>query len=257
MIRYLILGIVQGVTEFLPVSSSGHLVIAERLLQIDPPGVLFEGLLHLATLGAILLVFRRDLIAIARSLTPRGSIEGRKEIGLIAIGTAPIAVFGFLFRARIEAAFSSLVVVGTSLIATGTILALTAVVKRRGERSGVRSIDALIIGIAQSAALLPGLSRSGATIGSGILSGIKPERAARFSFLLAVPALFGAGLLSLTSVPSGEAVDWAGLAIAAVSAFVVGVISIRTLLMIVARGRFWVFSLYCLALGAFILARFG
>ena len=255
MIRYLILGIVQGLTEFLPVSSSGHLVIAERLLRIDPPGVILEGLLHLATLGAILIVFRNDLIEMARSLTPRGSIEGRKEIGLIAIGTGPIVVLGLLLRSRIETAFSSLTVVGASLIATGSILALTGLVKRKAERSGVRAIDALSIGIAQAAALLPGLSRSGATIGSGILSGLKPERAARFSFLLAVPALFGAGLLSLFSVRSWGGLDPAGLAIASVSAFAVGVLAIGILLKVISRGRFWIFSIYSLALGAFILAR--
>lgn len=257
MIRYLILGIVQGLTEFLPVSSSGHLVIAERLLRTDPPGVLLEGLLHIGTLAAILLVFRNDLFDIARSLTPRGSIERRKEIGLLAIGTGPIAVFGFLFRGRIEAAFSSLTVVGWSLIATSALLALTGLVKRRAERSGVRPSDALLIGLFQSAALLPGLSRSGATISSGILSGLTPERSARFSFLLAGPALFGAGVLSLFSVPSGEPVDRAGLVIGTATAFIVGVIAIRTLLALIARGRLWIFSIYCLSLGAFILVRFG
>jgi len=257
LIRYLILGIVQGVTEFLPVSSSGHLVIAEHLLRTNPPGVLLEGLLHLGTLAAILLVFRKEIIDMARSLTRRGSLAGRKEIGLIAIGTAPIAVFGFLFRGRIEEAFSSLTVVGASLVVTGAILLLTGVVKREAQRGAVRAIDALLIGLSQSAALLPGLSRSGATISSGIFAGLKPERAARFSFLLAVPALSGAGLLSLFSAPPGEAADWAGLAIATASAFIVGVLAIRTLLAIIARGRLWAFSLYCLGLGAFILARFG
>jgi len=257
LIRYLILGVVQGVTEFLPVSSSGHLVIAERLLGVDPPGVILEGLLHLGTLAAIILVFRKDIIDIARSFTPRGSIAGRKETGLIAIGTAPIVVLGLLFRSRIEAAFSSLAVVGGSLLATGAILSLTGIVKRRAERSGVRAIDALLIGLSQSAALLPGLSRSGATISAGILSGLKPERAARFSFLLAVPAVLGAGIVSLFGARSGEAVDWWGLALATASAFIFGMLAIRTLLAIIARGRLWAFSLYCLALGAFILVRYG
>jgi len=257
LIRYLLLGVVQGVTEFLPVSSSGHLVIVEHLLRIDPPGVILEGLLHLATLAAILIVFRNDIASMARSLTPQGTVAGRKEIGLIAIGTGPIVVFGLLFRGRIEDAFSSLTIVGASLLATGAILLLTGVVKRKAERSGVRAIDALLIGLAQSAALLPGLSRSGATIGSGILSGLKPERAARFSFLLAVPALFGAGLISLFSAPPGGRLDWTGLAVATASAFVVGVLAIRTLLAIVSRGRLWTFSLYCLGLGAFVLVRIG
>ena len=255
MIRYLVLGAVQGVTEFLPISSSGHLVLFQRLLGVDPPGVLLEALLHWGTLAAVLLVFRADLVELARSLTPRGTLEGRKEIGLIAAGTVPIVVLGLLLRSSIGGLFSSIAVLGGSFLGTGLLLALTGVVRRRAERNQTRFVDALVVGIAQAAALFPGLSRSGATIAAGLFSGLTPRRAARFSFLLAIPALFGAGCLNLwDAISAGVAAPWIGLAVGTVVAFFVGWAAIRTLLALVSRGRLWVFSVYCVALGVAVLA---
>jgi undecaprenyl-diphosphatase len=256
MIRYAILGAIQGLTEFLPISSSGHLVLAQRLLGLDPPGVLLEALLHWGTLAAVVLVFRSDIAAIASSLTPRGSIERRKEIGLIAAGTVPIVVAGLLLRTSIDAAFSSLAIVGGSLVATGVVLGLTGIVRRRVERNVARFPDALVVGLAQAASLLPGLSRSGVTISAGLLAGLTPKGAARFSFLLAVPALFGAGLVSLWDAvhAGGVQAPWLGLAIGTATAFLVGLAAIKLLLSILSQGRFWVFAVYCLALGASVLA---
>jgi len=254
MIRYLILGAIQGATEFLPISSSGHLVLFQRLLDLDPPGVLLEALLHWGTLGAIVLVFRADLMELARSLTRRGTIEGRKEIGLIAAGTVPILVLGLLLRSSMGALFASTTVLGASFLATALLLALTGLVRRRAERNQVRFADSLSIGWAQAAALLPGLSRSGATIAAGVFAGLKPQRAARFSFLLAVPALFGAGLLNLwDAVHAGTKAPWAGLAVGTITAFLVGWAAVRTLLALVSRGRLWVFSFYCFGVGIVVL----
>jgi undecaprenyl-diphosphatase len=207
VIRYLVLGVVQGATEFLPISSSGHLVLFERLLGLDPPGVLLEALLHWGTLAAVLLVFRSDLADLARSLTPRGSIEGRKEIGMIAAGTVPIVVLGLLLRSSIGGLFGSMLILGAAFLATGLLLALTGVIRRRAERNRAHFADALGVGVAQAAALLPGLSRSGVTIAAGLFAGLTPRRAARFSFLLSI----------------------------------------------VARGRLWVFSIYCVGIGLFVL----
>lgn len=255
MIRYAILGAVQGLTEFLPVSSSAHLVLAQRVLGVDPPGVLLEALLHWGTLAAVVFAFRTDLWSIAKSLTPRGSIEGRKEIGLILAGTIPIVVLGLLLRSTIASAFSSLLVVGASLLVTGLALGLTGIVRRRVERNVARFPDALLVGLAQAASLFPGISRSGLTISTGLFSGLTPKGAARFSFLLAVPALFGAGLLSLwEAVRAGDpSTPWSGLAIGAATAFLVGFASIKALLAVLSRGQFWVFAVYCAVLGGVVL----
>lgn len=258
MIRYLVLGAVQGVTEFLPISSSGHLVLFQRLVGLDPPGVLLEALLHWGTLAAVIVVFRSDLVSLARALTTRGSIEGRKEIGLIVAGTVPIVVIGLLWRTSIAELFASTLVLGGSFLATGLLLALTGVIRRRAERNQAGFPDALGVGLAQAAALLPGFSRSGATIAVGVFAGLTPRRAARFSFLLAVPALFGAGLLSLwDGLRSGVETPWLGLALGALTSFVVGLLAIRALLALVSRGRLWVFSIYCVALGVLVLVGLG
>jgi len=255
MIRYAILGAVQGLTEFLPISSSGHLVLAQRLLDLDPPGVLLEALLHLGTLAAVILVFRRDLWEMAKSLTPKGTIDGRKEIGLILAGTIPIVVLGLLLRGQMESVFASLTIVGAGLLLTGLLLALTGIVRYRVERNRARFVDALIIGLAQAVALFPGVSRSGVTISAGRFVGMTPRGAARFSFLLAVPALFGAGLLSLWDAVSvgTEGAPWLGLFVGTLTAFVVGFGAVKLLLALVSRGRFWVFSIYCVIVGVVVL----
>lgn len=255
MIRYLVLGAIQGATEFLPISSSGHLVLAQRLIGLDPPGVLLEALLHWGTLLAVLVVFRKDILAILRALTSRGAIEDRKEIGLLVAGTVPIVVLGLLLRTSIGGIFASTAIVGTGFLVTGVLLALTRFVRHGVERNRARFIDALIVGIAQAAAVIPGLSRSGATIAAGRLAGLTPRGAARFSFLLSIPALLGAGIVSLwDGLASGTGhVDWMGMAIGMAAAFLVGLLAIRALLAVVARGRFWVFSIYCFVLGALVL----
>jgi undecaprenyl-diphosphatase len=255
MIRYVILGAVQGLTEFLPISSSGHLVLFQRFVGVDPPGVLLEALLHWGTLAAVVLVFRSDIAFLARSLTPKGTIEGRKEIGLIAAGTIPVVVLGLLLRSSMGGLFASFPILGASLLVTGLTLALTGIVHRRGERNQAGFSDAIVVGLAQAIALLPGISRSGVTISAGLFTGLTPRRAARFSFLLAIPALFGAGAVSLwEAVRAGDAATpWLGLAAGMITAFVVGLLAIRALLALVSGGRLWVFSIYCIALGVLVL----
>lgn len=255
MIRYVILGAVQGVTEFLPISSSGHLILFQRFVGLDPPGVLLEALLHWGTLFAVVLVFRSDLLTLARSLTPKGTLEGRKEIGLIAAGSIPIVVLGLLLRSSMGGLFASLPILGASFLVTGLFLALTGIVRRRAERNQACFTDAVVVGLAQAAALLPGLSRSGVTISAGLFAGLTPRRAARFSFLLAIPALAGAGAVNLWDAvrAGGAATPWLGLAVGTITAFVVGLLAIRALLALVSRGRLWVFSIYCIVLGILVL----
>jgi undecaprenyl-diphosphatase len=187
MIRSVILGAVQGVTEFLPISSSGHLVLFQRFVGLDPPGVLLEALLHWGTLAAVVFVFRSDLMSLARSLTARGTLEGRKEIGLLVAGSIPIAVAGLLLRSSMGGLFASSPLLGASFLVTGLILGLTRIVRRRAERNQAHFTDAIFVGLAQAAALLPGLSRSGVTISTGLFAGLTPGRAARFSFCYRFP----------------------------------------------------------------------
>jgi len=247
---YAILGLLQGLTEFLPVSSSGHLVIAQRLLGLDPPGVVLEAVLHLATLCAVLIYFRRDLVRlIIRGIAPAGAAE-RRYLGLLVLGTLPIVIVGFSARGPIERAFSSLPLIGGMLILTGGVLWAAAQLQAKASRAQVGVRDAICMGLAQAAALLPGVSRAGATIGAGIASGLVPKAAARFSFLLSIPAIFGAAVLAVaeTKAPvlAGEA--W-GLVVGGACALTSGLLAIHLLLKLLFRGRLDVFAAYCLVVG--------
>jgi len=249
VIRYLLLGIVQGLTEFLPISSSGHLVLAEKLLKIDPPGVLLEAVLHLGTLLAVLFVFRKDVLRLTLGLA---KTQERNELGRLVVGTLPIAILGFFFREWIEAAFSCVLLVGICLIITGGILLLANRASRSAHRDEVHLHDSLLIGLAQAGALLPGISRSGATIATGMLAGIQGRVAARFSFLLSIPAIIGGGGFKLYEAlrePTAYKSEWVGLLLGALVAGLVGALAIKGLLAIIARGKLKTFGFYCLALG--------
>ena len=250
MIRYMLLGLVQGLTEFLPVSSSGHLVLAERLLGLDPPGVLLEAMLHWGTLAAVVIVFRKDIVALLKSLRGKGSVEQRKEVGFLIVGTVPVIAIGLLLRETIQSAFSSLLGVGIGLLLTAGILMLGHIARRRARRPSIRFPDALAVGLAQAAAVFPGVSRSGATSSVGTLMGLTAAQAARFSFLLAIPALFGAGLLNLLGAFNAPGTqDWTGIALGSLCAFVSGWLALRAALALISRGRFWIFAIYCALVG--------
>lgn len=250
MIRYALLGLIQGITEFLPVSSSGHLVLAGKWLGVHSPGVLLEAMLHWGTLLAVLVAFRTDLLTIARAMGGRGRIEDRKRVGFLIAGTLPIVAVGLLLRDAIEHAFSSIAVVGVSLLVTGGLLFATRVFRSRARRPELRFSDALWVGLAQATSVIPGISRSGSTLATGMMSGLTPERAVRFSFLLSIPALFGAGLLHLVdAVRTPQQYNWMGIAVGTVVAFLVGRVCIRVLMELVRRRLLWCFGIYCLLLG--------
>jgi undecaprenyl-diphosphatase len=251
VIVYLVLGIIQGLTEFLPISSSGHLVLAERLLGLAPSGLICEACLHLGTLASILVVFHSDLADLLRALTPRGSIERRKEIGLLVIGTVPVVAVGLALRSAGDAWFHSLWTLGIGWLATAALLFLAGWRSRRREVASPSAAGSLAIGVAQAVALAPGVSRSGFSIGAGILVGLRPERAARFSFLLAIPALAGAAGLSLWDglrAAAAGSVNLPGILLGAMTAFIVGLVALRALIALVTRGRLWPFAIYCGAL---------
>jgi hypothetical protein len=173
VIAYVVLGLIQGLTEFLPVSSSGHLVLAERLFGLQPPGMVCEAALHLATLAAVVVAFRSDLVDLVRSLTPRGSVDRRKEIGLLILGTAPIVVAGLLVREAADTWFRSLWVVGAGWLATAAMLA--AADRPRGRRGRPPTAAGAFESVWRRPLRSSRRARSGFTIGAGIAAGLHPS----------------------------------------------------------------------------------
>lgn len=251
MIRYALLGLLQGLTEFLPVSSSGHLVLAQIALGVDAPGLALEAAAHLGTVLSLLLYFRRDLGRLAAGFIRPGGERG--YLGRVALGTVPVAVGGLLARGAIERAFGAPSLVGGMLLLTALALAFGDRRAGRALRERVRASDAVVVGLAQAAALLPGISRSGVTVATGIGRGLAPGAAARFSFLLAIPAITGAGLFGLLGAVGQPSVGWIGLAVAAGCAFASGLAAIHLFLRILRVGILWPFAVYCAAAGLAVL----
>lgn len=246
------MGVLQGLTEFLPISSSGHLVVAEGLLGLHAPGVAVEVMLHLATLLAVVIVYRVALMRLAGGLWRRESDASAQVIFLVA-ASVPAAVVGLVFREALTAAFDSFLLVGIDFLLTGLLLASTRWIRPRPERT-ITLGTALLVGVAQAVAILPGISRSGTTIAAALWRGVPAWRAAEFSFLMAVVVIAGSGVLEarhLVALPFT-----AGLATAFVSALVCGVIAIRSLLWLLRTRRFHHFAPYLFAVGGFTLLWF-
>jgi undecaprenyl-diphosphatase len=263
ILEAIVLGIVQGVTEFLPISSTGHLRIVPAFVGWDDPGAAFTAVTQLGTMAAVLLYFREDLARIARawlrSLRDR-SVRRTLDARLgwyIVLGTIPIGIFGVLFKDQIETGVRDLYLIGVALIVLGLVLLAAEKVGRR-ERSieQIRTKDGFVVGFAQALALIPGVSRSGATITAGLFLGLDRPSAARFSFLLSIPAVVLSGLLELGSILSGEEGQETGAAaliVATVLAFVSGYASIAFLLRFLSNHSTVVFVVYRVALGALVL----
>lgn len=249
----IILGLVQGLTEFLPVSSSAHLVFAERLLGTKPTAAItFEVMLHLGTLIAVLIYFRNKIWRMITGLFPPYTREKRPNLQyaiIIVLATIPAAVLGLLFKDEVEAAFNSPNLAGGFLMITGVILLATHFIKK-GTRS-INPTNGLLIGLAQAIALLPGISRSGMTISAGLFQKIDPAEAAEFSFLLSLPAVLGAIVLkTFTLLKTGlDTQELDHYIIGTFVAFVVGYASIFWLMRLVKKGQFFYFGIYCLAIG--------
>lgn len=246
------LGVVQGLTEFLPVSSSGHLVLFERVLGVARPGLALEAGLHLGTLLAVLWMVGGDLIG------RRGAAAGGVRLwALLGIGSLPVAFGGLVLAPTVDRLFGSLTAVGCGWLAAGCVL-LWASFHASGRRPMVDlgPRDALVIGLAQLLALAPGFSRSGATIAAGLGCDLDPEASARFAFLLSIPAVGGAvllhagGLLSALDGGGGVAI-WLGIAVAATS----GAVAMRLCVAVLRNGRLASFAYYCLVLGALAVLR--
>lgn len=247
MLNAIFWGIIQGLTEFLPISSSGHLVLIPAIFGRPAPDLATNAMLHLGTLVAVLVYFRRDLAQMARFDRP-----ARRLITVIVIGTIPAVVLGLAFEDRIEELVSDPFAVSMMLIVTGVILLATTLI-RIGDRitEDVRPLDGLLVGLAQSFALIPGISRSGMTISAGLTRGLGRTESARFAFLLGIPVIAGAGLLQMAEVvTSGETIGaevWVGMAAAALS----GYAAIAILLRFLSRVGLAPFGIYCVAFGVF------
>ena len=250
----LLLGLLQGLTEFLPVSSSGHLVVAQSWIPgFSQPGVLLDAALHLGTLGAVCVYFRRDLYLLAASCVsshhPQAA-SSRRLLGLLITGSVPTLLIGLSFRGCFEALFSDPCGAGLALLVTGSLLFATDRVQPPG-RAEMRVRDSLLIGLAQGLALVPGLSRSGTTIATGIFLGLERELLVRYSFLLSIPAVGGAFVLQLVShweeVVSG--LDVASYTLGTLVAAGVGYASIPLLIRLTRTRRLSPFAYYCWVLG--------
>jgi len=263
-VQAIVLGIVQGLTEFLPVSSSGHLRIVPAFLGWDDPGSAFTAVIQLGTMAAVLLYFRQDLLRIAtawlRSLrdpAARGTLEARLGWYLI-LATIPISLIGVAFKNQIENGARDLHLIGSMLIVFGLVLLLAEKRSRRDrDVTTITRRDAVVIGFAQALALVPGVSRSGATISAGLLLGFDRVSAARFSFLLSIPAVVLSGLYELKDVVDGSAEGAVGLgptAVATVLAFITGYASIALLLRYLTTHSTVAFVGYRVVLGSAVLA---
>lgn len=257
----IVLGIVQGLTEFLPISSTGHLRIVPAFAGWEDPGAAFTAVTQLGTMAAVLLYFRADLwrIAVAwtaslRDPSRRGELDARLGWYLI-VGTIPIGIFGLAFQNQIEDGARDLYLISVALIVLGLILLLAERAgKQERDIGGVTLRDAIGIGLAQAAALVPGVSRSGATITAGLFLGFNRADAARFSFLLSVPAVVLSGLFQLPDAVRGHDTSVAGVVIATLLAFVSGYAAIALLLRFLASHSTAVFVAYRVGLGVLVLS---
>lgn len=262
ILEAIVLGIVQGLTEFLPISSTAHLRVVPAFAGWEDPGAAFTAITQLGTAAAVVIYFREDLLRIVRTWLRslrepllRRELDARLGWYLI-LATIPIAIFGFLFQDQIESGARDLYLIGAALIALGLILLLA---ERVGSRSrgleGVVRRDAVVVGLVQALALVPGVSRSGATISAGLFLGLRRETAARFSFLLSVPAVVLAGLFEFTTF--ADEADGSGffeLALATLFAFVAGYAAIAFLLRFLVTHSTRVFVAYRVALGSVVIA---
>lgn len=259
-LKVILLAVIQGVTEFLPVSSSGHLVLSKHFLGLEATtGATLEIVLHAGTLVSILIFYGKRLIQIAKGVFS-GEKDAVKFVSLVLLGCIPAIVVGFTVKDQLEEAFASPRFVSCTLMATGIFLIVSHFAKPRDKKVGW--VSGFVIGLAQAVAMLPGISRSGSTIGMSRFLGIEPKQAAEYSFLMSAPLLAGVSLLAMVDlVQNGNNCGSSAfeLSIGFLVSAVVGYFSIKWLVSLLQRGRFWRFGLYCLGMGitTFILLSVG
>ena len=256
IINAIIFGIIQGLTEFLPVSSSGHLEIAKAILgegKVGEGSMLMTVVLHFATAFATIIVFRKDLVVIFGGLFQFKNNESFQFSLKIVLSMIPAALVGVLFNEEVEALFGgALTLVGGMLLITGVLLFLADKAKASSKQVGIK--EAVLIGISQAIAILPGISRSGATISTAVILGIDKEKAARFSFLMVVPLIFGK---MAKDVLSGdiqyESVTFLPLLIGFIFAFITGLLACKWMIQLVKNSQLKYFAYYCFAIGSIVI----
>jgi len=266
-LKTLILGIIQGITEFLPISSSGHLVISEKLLGFDPPSIFFEILVHLGTLIAILIVFHKDIIKIKLNAwqwikdgftTTKMDDDAKTDLRMvlfIIIACIPTAIIGLVFKDQIEAIFHSAKLVGFTLIFTGFILIMSKVNQDRCYKKikDMSGIEAFLIGIVQGIAILPGISRSGITISLGMMQKIDRQLAAKFSFYISIPAILGAVALKAFDITQADLAGFTVMIPGFLASIITGIFAIKLLLKHIQKGAFYMYSIWCFLMGILTL----
>jgi len=252
IIEAILLGIIQGITEFLPVSSSGHIELGKYLFGIDPGNdLLFSLVLHLATVCSTILVFFKDIKKIILDLLKFEMNDSVRFVGMILISMIPVFLLGIFFKDEVESFFTgNIVLVGSMLLLTGLLLLLSERISTKEQSLNFK--NSFIIGIAQAIAVLPGISRSGATIATGLLQGVDRGLIARFSFLMVIPPILGAGLLDLIDLSSDPSV---GIGIVPVvfgfvAAFLTGLFACRWMIAIVKNSKLLYFAIYCFIIGS-------
>lgn len=264
-VEALVLGLVQGLTEFLPISSSGHLVIVPRLFGWEHPPVSFDVMLHSASLVAVLIYFRSELVEVLSGFARAG--PGRRFIWLLSVGTIPAALIGFFLEAPISELFDEPFVTAGFLIGTALILALSETYARSrdhvpSEEVAMSSVPALAvtvtlpkafaIGCAQALAILPGISRSGSTIGAGLLTGLSRPQAARFSFMLAVPILLGTSAFKVPALSSGD-IGASAIIIGFLASLISSYAAVAGMISYLQKRGLYPFAAYCLVVGLVLI----
>lgn len=250
----MILGLVQGLTEFLPVSSSGHLVIFRELLGAEAPqDLVFEVTVHVATVLATIVVFRKQIIDLLQGLFKFKYNKQTDFILKLVVSMIPVAIVGVFFKDKVEALFSSLTVVGCALLVTALLLFLSDKAKKKGD-GDITFGQALIMGLGQAVAVVPGLSRSGTTISAGLLSGASRNKVAEFSFLMVLVPILGEAFLDVVSGDAAaSSIGTLSLAIGFIAAFVSGLFACKAMIALVKKAGLKWFALYCAIVGAIVI----
>jgi len=263
LLKYIFLGAVQGLTEFLPISSSGHLVLIEHLLKVNPPGIILEVTFHFASVIAIIFFLRKKIWEILSGLFRGGQLARGSFNYLVAVivSVIPPAIIGFLFKSKIEALFENPQTVGISLLYTGGIvLSIQFIVRARKNPFNVDRnfftavVVGFVVGIFEAIAIVPGISRSGSTIFAGVLSGLALTYSADFAFIIAIPAILGAVVMEAgDAIKSLSQINWLYLTIGAISALIFSIIALIWLYSTLKKGSIRYFGIYCLILGLFVI----
>lgn len=255
IIEAIVLGIVQGLTEFLPVSSSGHLEIVKALFgnnNVPEEGILITVVLHAATALSTIVIYRKDIVALLTGLLKFKWNDETKFVSFIVVSMIPAAFVGLFFEAEIEELFlGNLLLVGGMLIITSLLLLLADRAKKT--HKSVSGFEAIVIGVAQAIAILPGISRSGATISTSVMLGIDRDKSARFSFLMVIPVILGKMLLDVKDIASGEVelpdTSMTALILGFIAAFVVGLFACKWMIALVKKAKLTYFAIYCFIVG--------